>query len=138
MEHITKIKDALEASIKAIKPDGRLIISVPNDDSFIKKDPFNLMSMPPHHVGVWNEKLLKNLENLFNIKLKKIYIEPLQSYHYRYYYQMKLGNKLDKMFGKAGKIINKILTRLWLHYTCKDYYPKKIKGHTVMAEYIKT
>ncbi|MFC1613112.1 methyltransferase domain-containing protein [Patescibacteria group bacterium] len=137
MEHIAKIGDAIRDSLAVLKKGGKLIITVPNNDSFIKKDKIGILNMPPHHVGLWGEKSLKNLDRFFNLKLQNIYFEPLQDYHYRYYYNTVFGQRIDEIFGKYGKIINKILGRISLHYLTKPYYPKKIKGHTVMAVYIK-
>jgi len=65
MEHIADIGNALTASLGVLKRGGKLIISVPNNDSFLGKDKFNLMNLPPHHMGLWDEKSLKNLEKFF-------------------------------------------------------------------------
>jgi SAM-dependent methyltransferase len=137
MEHIAEIKEAVSASLRTLKPGGLLVISVPNDDSFIRKDPLNLMETPPHHMSRWNGKTLKSLEKIFDIKLQKIHIEPLQDYHYRYYYRAMFGNKIDKIFGPLGNYINLILGRTSLFLMVHTNLPKKIKGHSVMAVYQK-
>jgi len=137
MEHIAQIGEAIQSSIDALKPNGLLLISVPNNNSFIKYDKFNRLNMPPHHAGRWDEKSLRNLEKNFGIKLLKIYFEPLQSYHYRYYYDTMFGNKIDKIFGSLGKYINIILGRISLYLMVHTNLPKKIKGHTIIAVYEK-
>lgn len=136
MEHIPNIGEAVQASLEVLKPGGKLIISVPNNDSFIKKDNLNLLNTPPHHVGRWNEKTLKNLEKIFNIKLNKILFEPLQEYHYKYYYKLLFGNKINTIFNKFGGKIN-IIPRKIIFYLLKKGLYKKIKGHSVMAIYTK-
>ena len=137
MEHIADIGNALTASLGVLKRGGKLIISVPNNDSFLGKDKFNLMNLPPHHMGLWDEKSLKNLEKFFNIKLEKIYLEPLQTYHYRLYYSIIFANKIRKFFGPLSKPINKILGRISLYLMVHTNLPQKIKGHTIMAVYVK-
>jgi len=138
MEHIADIGNALTASLGVLKRGGKLIISVPNNDSFLGKDKFNLMNLPPHHMGLWDEKSLKNLEKFFNIKLEKIYLEPLQTYHYRLYYGIIFAEKIRKVFGPLAKPINKILGRISLYLMVHTDLPQKIKGHTIMAVYIKS
>ena len=137
MEHIADIGNALTASLGVLKRGGKLIISVPNNDSFLGKDKFNLMNLPPHHMGLWDEKSLKNLEKFFNIKLEKIYLEPLQTYHYRLYYGIIFAEKIRKVFGPLAKPINKILGRISLYLMVHTNLPQKIKGHTIMAVYKK-
>ena len=137
MEHIAEIKEALSASLKTLKPGGLLVISVPNDDSFIKNDPDNLMETPPHHMSRWNRKTLKNLACIFNLELLDIHFEPLQDYHYRYYYQAIFGDKIDKIFRPVGKYINLVLGRISLYLLVHTSLPQKIKGHTIMAVYKK-
>ena len=137
MEHIAKIKDALTASLATLKPGGLLIISVPNDDSFIKNDPYNLMETPPHHMSRWNKKSLESIARIFNLELLDIYFEPLQDYNYRYYYKIICGDRIDKIFGPLGKYINLILGKISLYLMVHTNLPQKIKGHTIMAVYQK-
>ena len=59
MEHIYEIKDVLEASVKALKKAGNLIICVPNNDSFIKNDEANILNLPPHHTCLWTKESLE-------------------------------------------------------------------------------
>ena len=137
MEHIAEIGDAIKASVEVLKKGGKLIISVPNNDSFLNKDENNLLNMPPHHMGLWGKESLKNMEKVFNVKLIKIYIEPLQSYHYSYYYNIVFSKKIQKIFGRLGDKVNKVFGVLVYHYLSTDIYPKKISGQTIMATYIK-
>src|SRR3989339_873082 len=106
MEHIPEIGEAVRASIDTLKPGGKLIISVPNNNSIINQDPKGLLNRPPHHIGLWDKKSLSNLEKIFNIKLEKIKTEPLQRHHYKTYYNMIFGNKINDFFGDLAIKIN--------------------------------
>jgi 2-polyprenyl-3-methyl-5-hydroxy-6-metoxy-1,4-benzoquinol methylase len=136
MEHIARIDEAIRASLDCLKPDGQLIISVPNNDSFIKKDKDPLLNMPPHHMGLWNKRSLVNLEKYFDLKLKNIYREPLQKYHYKNYYNLFLGEKINKLFGRLSGKVNVIPRKLFF-YLLNHGLAKKITGHTIMAIYNK-
>jgi 2-polyprenyl-3-methyl-5-hydroxy-6-metoxy-1,4-benzoquinol methylase len=138
MEHIAEIGEALKASLDVLKTGGKLIISVPNHNGFIKHDEFNCFDMPPHHMGRWDERSLKNLENIFNLKLITMHFEPLQTYHYRYYYETVFGVKINTLFGSLSKIINKIFARISLYLLVHTNLPKKIKGHSILAIYKKS
>lgn len=69
-EHLARIGPMLAAMLKALKPGGKLILSVPNNEPyfqrFSKYDPLN---MPPHHAGLWNLSAFTRLANEFEISL---------------------------------------------------------------------
>jgi len=134
MEHIASIKDVLQASIDSLKKGGKLIISVPNNDSFLGYDTGNYLNMPPHHMGLWNEQSLKSLTSLFNIKLKEIYFEPLQTYHKSYFENVMISHYLEK-FNLNAPIYRKIAK--WILPKTISFFPKRIKAFTIQTVYEK-
>jgi 2-polyprenyl-3-methyl-5-hydroxy-6-metoxy-1,4-benzoquinol methylase len=106
MEHIVKINEVIQSSIDSIKKGGLLIISVPNNDSFLKLST-NYLNMPPHHMGLWNEKSLRSLEKIFNLEVIALDFEPLQEYHKNYFIDT-LSSHFYKTYKRGGYVINKI------------------------------
>lgn len=132
LEHIAQVRPFLQAQIDCLKSGGKLIVSVPNNDSFIRLDIEGCLNFPPHHMGRWNKKSLKNIANIFNLQLDKIYFEPLQTYHIGWYYNLHLNrikNKSIKILYNytLGKITKALLNVL----------RSRIIGHSIMAVYIK-
>lgn len=133
MEHIENIKEVIEASIKVLKPGGILVISVPNNNSFLDYSR-NYLNMPPHHMGLWNKKSLLFLSEIFPIEVIGCDYEPLQEYHKKYYYntmKMHFANKKNLL----GSIIIKGFTitfpyNLWL-------FSKEKKAFTIQVIYRK-
>lgn len=80
LEHVSNPNDFLEWSCALIKPGGKLILGLPNANSFLKYQ-FNVLDMPPHHMSRWSSKVLCHLQSLFPLKLKHIKLEPLAEYH---------------------------------------------------------
>lgn len=80
LEHIPNPKEFIDWSLQVLKNNGKLIIAVPNAESFLKYQ-YNLLDMPPHHMNQWSESTFKYLEKIFPIKLEKVMKEPLASYH---------------------------------------------------------
>jgi 2-polyprenyl-3-methyl-5-hydroxy-6-metoxy-1,4-benzoquinol methylase len=133
MEHIADIKKILKASIQALKPGGKLIISVPNNDSYLGLDK-NYLNMPPHHMGLWNKKSLKSLELIFNLKLIEFQLEQLQPYH-KVYYSRIVGEYYSKKFYFLPRIIRKIIARTIPKLPM--LFSKEFKGYTIQAVYEK-
>lgn len=70
LEHITNISSFLNASLKALKPRGKLIFSVPNNEPFFQRfNKYEVLNLPPHHVGLWNLKAFQKLCNFYDIQL---------------------------------------------------------------------
>ena len=84
--HTPQPKAFIESSIHMLKPGGKLILCVPNAESFLKYQ-YNLLDMPPHHMHRWSKTTFQALETLFPLKLEKIRYEPLAPYHVEGYLQ---------------------------------------------------
>ncbi len=132
LEHISDVRSFLDACIKLLKPNGSLIISVPNNESFIKHHTFDIMNMPPHHMGLWDQNSLTGLTDIFPIKLTSLSYEPLQDYHYKYYNQILTTRGV---YSKFNKVLSAAL------YPITQFGIKRmagsIPGHTVVGVYKK-
>ncbi|MEM7161456.1 MAG: class I SAM-dependent methyltransferase [Bacteroidota bacterium] len=134
MEHIADVQSVLTASVRALKKGGRLMISVPNNSSFIKYSPNSIMNMPPHHMCLWDEKSLSNLQSQFEITLTDFHYEPLQKYHFPVIWSNWLYKKLPSKF--MAKAVNRISRYLGL-YKLVGLRKNKIIGHSIIAVYTK-
>ena len=80
LEHVSQPGDLLQAMVRVLAPGGRLIVCVPNRDSFLRYQN-NLLDMPPHHMTRWSETTFAFLEKILPLKLSRIKFEPLAPYH---------------------------------------------------------
>jgi 2-polyprenyl-3-methyl-5-hydroxy-6-metoxy-1,4-benzoquinol methylase len=135
LEHIFEINSFLSSCINSLKDKGKLIIALPNNDSFIKYSN-DTLNMPPHHMGLWNKKSLSFLPNIFpEIILEEIIEEPLQSYHIDYFVNTWNDRFINKIWG-----LRTIYHRLFLSKFVKKLvylFRNKIVGHTMIAIYSK-
>jgi 2-polyprenyl-3-methyl-5-hydroxy-6-metoxy-1,4-benzoquinol methylase len=109
LEHISDVHSFIKSMIECLKPGGKLIISVPNNDTFYRENrlPSKILNMPPHHLGLWTEKSLKNLSQIFEISFIDKDLEPLQEASYETYvmhkfYQFFRSDFLVKVLWKVG------------------------------------
>jgi SAM-dependent methyltransferase len=80
LEHVKKPSAFLEAATKLLRPGGKLLLGLPNAQSFLRHQ-FNLLDLPPHHMTRWTDKVLTHLQRWFPLKLVHILYEPLADYH---------------------------------------------------------
>ncbi len=136
LEHVSDVFQFITSKLNCLKPGGKLIISVPNNESFIKNSDFCL-NMPPHHMGKWDSISLSALDRVFKISLVKLHYEELQEYHIDSYIHseryskynnliLKIIKKTDKMTGKYKRLVDEVKSRR-----------TELLGHTVLAVFEK-
>lgn len=70
LEHITAIRSFLTSAIAALVPGGRLLFSVPNNEPYFQRfGKYEVLNLPPHHVGLWNLGSLKKLCDFYDIEM---------------------------------------------------------------------
>jgi len=136
MEHVTEVKEIIEASISLLKKNGRLIIAVPNNNPYMyKHHVYDTLNLPPHHIGLWDSKSLESLQKLFNITLTKLKIEPLEFQQSKPYFNSYTG----WLKSKNPKLYNllKPLTYIYLAYIQSATYLKLdlVDGRNIIAVY---
>ena len=70
LEHISDIEQFINACLKVLKPGGKLVIGVPNNEPYFSGyDKFCTLNLPPHHMGLWNKKVFSKFAKLFNLSI---------------------------------------------------------------------
>lgn len=136
LEHISEVKSFLEAKIKCLKKGGKLIISVPNNDTFISENRLHsrILNQPPHHLGLWGEKALKAIASHFDLKYLGNDLEKLQPAQYETYvmhvfYKVLRSDFLVKVCWKLR------ITKLFKPLILRN--KEQVKGHSINAYYTK-
>ncbi len=76
IEHVPEPVAFVHDCLRVLKPGGRLILGVPNNDGFLRYADAPLNG-PPHHMGLWNRRSLAALAQLFPLELRAVEVEPL-------------------------------------------------------------
>lgn len=132
LEHIYDVRSFLEAAINLLKPGGKLIIGVPNNNPYLHIiDKYHTLNLPPHHAGLWSRKSLKKLSNFYNLNVVKIKTEPLNT-SYAYFVDFYLKNSKNRFNRTLLKVLNKHLPKI-----TKKILNNFVEGRNVMAVYTK-
>lgn len=130
LEHIDEVQSFLEAAITCLKPGGSLIVCVPNNEGFIKHNE-NVLNLPPHHMGLWDQHSLRNLESVFSLRTENILFQPVQKHHRRYFFTTALHRNWkipERLAGWLSLLIPRPFARL---------SPPSYSGFAVLAHYKK-
>lgn len=138
LEHIADVQSFIDSCLACLAPTGTLIISVPNNQSFISGADL-VLNMPPHHVGLWEEDALRSMAAVFGLHTERIFIEPLQDYHLPFFKEVVYSNVLGERF-----LHNRIFRKMWTLLILKPFVDKHIEfvakwvpGHTIIAVFRK-
>jgi len=130
LEHVPNPGDFLQSSCALLKPGGRLMVGVPNADSYLRYQ-FNLLDMPPHHLTRWPPAVLERLPERLLLRLIRLEREPLADYH--------VADYVDTFLNRFVRPINRQPLRHLLTWLIRHAgLQKRITGHTVYAAYERT
>ena len=89
LEHVADPIEFIRHLSTLIKENGKICLSVPNQDGPIKFIEPCVQNMPPHHATRWHKKTFEVLAKRLNLSIEKIDCEPLllkDHYYYTYYW----------------------------------------------------
>jgi len=137
LEHIFDINDFFNDLIRLLKPNGQILVAVPNNDSYVfnifddssYEEAACLLNMPPHHAGRWTKESFQKLAEIFGLKVKNIDYEPI--YDDRLELVARNIVKKKSPFLRSHKFIKKIV----LNWVKKNR--KRIHGDTILISFIK-
>lgn len=140
LEHITNVLDFIQASLKAMKVGGKLIIGVPNNNPFLYKyEKYHTLNLPPHHMGLWDTRSIVNLQKYFSIRLDRILIEPLQKQEYEHYFKLQAQHVKTKseLLGRVFEIILLYMRPTRIRWKLQKAVSRFVQGRNILAVYTK-
>jgi 2-polyprenyl-3-methyl-5-hydroxy-6-metoxy-1,4-benzoquinol methylase len=147
LEHVDCINEFVKSAIQCLKKGGTLIISVPNENSFLKYELYGFLNMPPHHLSRWNETSLRKLGEIFGLEVLSVEFDSLDSSHYLANAQSLIHQLFLSVTQKTQKQVYdftlnqpiKFLISLTsrIIYLPQLLFKKKITGHSVTFVYKK-
>lgn len=97
LEHVAQPKEFLSSLLELVKPNGKLIIGVPNGDSFVKFSDA-VLNQPPHHMTWWYKETFSQLSSIFPITVENHQFEPLAGYMLDFYTSVQVSRIPKNLF----------------------------------------
>lgn len=133
LEHITDPRSFILDSLKVLKPGGKLIFAVPNNNPYLyKHDILHTLNLPPHHAGLWNREAFENLPKFFPFSLDFVKIDPLSHYKEWFQTQVKYQKKKNAFLGSILSLIPRPAYKAFLHL-----FRNAIEGRNMIAVFTK-
>ena len=94
LEHMRDLRTFLTATLDCLKPNGLLILGVPNAESYITRIPNFVLNAPPHHITWWTDKALCHLADHFQLSILDLAHSPVEYWETRLYWMQRISNPL--------------------------------------------
>lgn len=134
LEHVDQPSHFLKTMCDLLRPGGKLLLGLPNGDSFLKHQ-FNVFDMPPHHMTRWTAEVLTRLQAWFPLKLTRIAYEPLSETQVDVYVAAYLDFLCKKGLRSLAwpKIRSGVRRVIW-----SPRVRRYLRGQTFYASYLRT
>ena len=143
LEHVSRPGSFLRSCVDALKPGGKMVISVPAFDGFTGNALNAALNLPPHHVSRWSNRSLESVARIYGLKLISLEIEEIQPIHALNAAHVKFNQELRRGFGLPLACIDlsfagKVIAKLAYLAVRLGFEPKRLNGgHSAIAVYEK-
>jgi 2-polyprenyl-3-methyl-5-hydroxy-6-metoxy-1,4-benzoquinol methylase len=113
LEHIYDVRSFVQTAIQLVRPGGKLIIAVPNNNPYLYRyEAYHWLNLPPHHMGLWNKDALSKAAKWFGLECEQVVAEPIQSYERYHYFSMDAEHRKLGVFKKLYARVRTLLNRM--------------------------
>jgi len=134
LEHLSQPAEFLNSACSLLRPGGKLMLGLPNAESFLRHQ-YNILDMPPHHMTRWTVEVLTRMQQWFPLKLVRVAYEPLADYHADGYVEA----YTDMLASKGLRILTHPLVRSRLSgLVRKSGLQRFLRGQSIYACYLRT
>ena len=117
LEHVPDALGFMKSCVSALKPGGKLIVTVPSEDSFLAVAGAAWLNMPPHHVTRWTDDALRSIFERLDVDVDHIWHEPVATFHQSWYDTIIAAFALRSLLGtplrlEGGDFASRVARRL--------------------------
>jgi len=135
LEHVSDPGAFLTDCLRLLKPDGTLIVSVPNSRGFLRYYD-EILDLPPHHMSQWSRETFQAIQTHLNVRLVRCLSEPLAENHVDVCVNA-YGQWLRSRGALGAMLANRYFARVaraLLRGGCRRF----VRGHTLYSKLVKT
>jgi len=136
LEHVVDPVALIQLAYRLLKPDGVLIMAVPDNAGPVKYFGTALTELPPHHLSRWRASTFQAGLPRFGFEIQRIAYEPLPDFLWRDYLPLILDHSALPKFVVSSLHKNDRLLRVLRRLKLKWLYG--VRGHSVYVVAKKT
>lgn len=148
LEHLQDVMPFVRAMLACVRPEGTLVVSVPNRLRLRGEDNPEPLDCPPHHVSRWHPRQFAELAAALGVRLRAVRFEPPEMHECRAAVRGRVQHAMERVAGapgaRAGYLLGRALGRALFSPTL--YPPLTSRGvparlgiyrHAMLAEMVR-
>ena len=114
LEHVTNPVAFVQQALNCLKPGGKLIVGLPNIESYISALVNFTLNSPPHHLSWWSAHALEQLASMLDVITVNILYAPVEHWEERLYWMARfarVSTSVDRRFyssSRSRRVLNLI------------------------------
>lgn len=136
LEHMYRISDFFKKAHELLKPDGKIVFSVPNSNPYLFIfDKYHTLNLPPHHMGLWDVHSVKLAGREFGFRVVECQTEMLSNSEFEYMINLKTLSELIVLDLKLAfiKLVFKFIPRILKGYWSKLCRKLFLQGRNIFV-----
>src|SRR3972149_3443438 len=130
LEHSPNPLSFCQGVLQLTRPDGLVVLSVPNQNSFLRNLQ-DILDFPPHHMTRWGMRSLKALASILSLRLLALRREPLAPHHVKSFLDS-LSKDAHAARAPLAPFQHSILRRVFT-FLLAPGGRRLVTGHTILA-----
>ena len=94
LEHVADPRSFVAQMVDCAAPNGRLILGVPDADSYVTDLPDFMLNAPPHHVSWWTEAALRALLEAEGLTVERVTRFLVEPWEYQLWWMAQIAKRL--------------------------------------------
>ncbi len=106
LEHVTHPVAFVRQALHCLKPGGKLIVGLPNTESYLGDLVNFTLNSPPHHLSWWSAHALEQLASMLDVMTVSILYAPVEHWEERLYWMARFArvfNGGDRHFYSSSR-----------------------------------
>ena len=102
LEHVTNPVAFIRQAMDSLKPGGKLIVGLPNTESYLGDLVNFTLNSPPHHLSWWSAAALEQLASMLDIVTVNILYAPVEHWEERLYWMARFA-RADSRYYRSSR-----------------------------------
>ena len=96
LEHVTHPVAFVQQALDCLKPGSKLIVGLPNTESYISNLVNFTLNSPPHHLSWWSAPALEQLASMLDVVTVNILYAPVEHWEERLYWMARFARFINR------------------------------------------
>lgn len=106
LEHVSDPRGFLNSCSDILNVGGKLILSVPNEESFLADVTNGCLNLPPHHVTRWSRRTFEKWALCNKFEIEEVFLDSVAPYHLIWWRSTLIQSHIRSLFSMSHRQVD--------------------------------